>query len=137
MLAVLRHFFKETEDYEVVQEESLGEFADHESRADASVLKILARPGGSTYSYDYCLVESKKLGRNWAETEDQLSRHCGGTQNESRRVYGIVHVGLEIKFFRGNAGWLEGISQPLHLRRDVRTIAEWFEFLKRNPLPLQ
>jgi hypothetical protein len=83
------------------------------SKADASILKILARPGGSTYSYDFCLVESKKAGRSWPAIEDQLSRYCGGAQVDSRKVYGIFYVGMMIQFFRADAGVLTLMSGRL------------------------
>ncbi|KAF2803694.1 uncharacterized protein BDZ99DRAFT_160354 [Mytilinidion resinicola] len=76
-LAILKHFFVEAEGFDVVQEESLGETTVGETQADMSVLKILARPGGSMYAYDYCLVESKRADRSWPLTRDHLSRHCG------------------------------------------------------------
>ena len=137
MVGVLRHFFKEHERFHVFQEESLGETEDDESRVDAAVLKILSRPGGSPYAYDYCLVESKKAGKSWTAAEDHLSRHCGGVTIDTKKVYGIVHVGMEIQFFRGDHGVLTQMSGRLHLRTDVAHITAMFEYLKRYPLPLQ
>ena len=51
-----------------MQEESRGDT--DESRPDVVLLKIIARPTGSLYSYDYGMVESKK-----AQLSRYLSRH--------------------------------------------------------------
>jgi hypothetical protein len=71
-----------------------------------AVLKITSRPGGIMYAYDYCLVESKKTGKSWNETQIHLSRHCGGTENQPGQVYGVIHIGLNIQFFTANRGYL-------------------------------
>jgi len=134
-VAVLKYFFLEDEGFDVFQEESRGEADQSTSRADMTVLKITARPGGSMYAYDYCLIESKRAGRGWAETENHLSRHCVGTENHSGQVYGIVHIGLLIQFFTANRGVLTALSGPLHIRDDVNTISTMFGSMKRRPLP--
>ncbi len=100
-----------------------------------AVLKITSRPGGSLYAYDYCLVESKKAGKNWGETQHHLSRHCGGTENQSGQVYGIVHIGLHIQFFTANRGVLTALSGGLHIRNDVNTITNMLGNMKSRPLP--
>lgn len=135
MMAVLKYFFLEDEGFDVLQEESRGETAPGESRADMAVLKITARPGGSMYAYDYCLVESKTARESWAETEDHLGRHCEGTDNQSGQVYGIVHIGLYVQFFTANKGTLAALSGRLHVRNDVNAVTTMFESMKRHPLP--
>ncbi|KAF1843366.1 uncharacterized protein K460DRAFT_407722 [Cucurbitaria berberidis CBS 394.84] len=136
MVAILRCFFLEEKGFDVLQEESRGEVDQAESMADMAVLQLLSRPGGSTYAYDYCLVESKKADKSWTETQDHLSRLCGGTQNDSGKVYGIVHIGLYIQFFRADSGGLTALSGGLHVRNDVNAITVMFENIKRNPLPI-
>jgi hypothetical protein len=116
MVTVLKYFFRDSDDFDVMQDESRGEGQHNESRPDAAVLKIISRPGGSPYAYDYCMVESKKVHADWRATEDQLSRHCGGTENESGLVYGIIHIGLYVQFFSANGGVLQPPSNALHLR---------------------
>ena len=100
----------EGEGFDVLQEESRGETVPGESRADMAVLKITARPGQSMYAYDYCLVENKTAGRSWLETKDHLGRHCRGTDNPSRQVYSIIHVGLHVQFFTANKGGTYGVE---------------------------
>ncbi|OCK78657.1 hypothetical protein K432DRAFT_444463 [Lepidopterella palustris CBS 459.81] len=136
MMSILKYFFKEADGFDVFQEESRGELSQAEPRADMTVLMILNRPGGSFYAYDFCLVESKKANGNWNDTKIQLSRHCGGTKNESGQVYGIVHIGLYVQFFKAQAGVLTALSNPLHLQNDVNTVTNWFNFMKSSPLPV-
>lgn len=136
MVAVLRHFFLEDEGFEVVQEESRGDLAPGESRVDVAVLKITSRPGGSPYTYDYCLVESKKADRSWADnTEDHLSRHCAGIENHSGQVYFIIHTGLYVQFFTADRGGLTALSGGLHIQNNVNAITTMFANMKRQPLP--
>ncbi len=134
-MSMLRYFFTEDEGFDVCQEEPRGELDQTESRADMTVLKLKARPGGSMYAYDYCLVESKRANRSWTDTQNHLSRHCGGTENQSGRVYGIVHVGLHVQFFNSNRGVLTPLSGGLHVRNDVNTITTMFQDMKRRPPP--
>ena len=134
MVAILKYFFTEDEGFDIFQE-SRGETDQTESRADVAVLKITSRPGGSVYAYDYCLVESKKAVKSWNETQDHLSRHCGGTENQSGQVYGIIHIGLYIKFFTANSGVLTALSGYLHVRNDVNTVITMFGNMKSRPLP--
>lgn len=136
IMAILRYFFDESEDFDVFQE-SRGVTSENESKADIAVLKILCPPGGNAYAYDYCLVKSKRAGESWAETEDQLSRRCGGTFNDPKQVYGIMQVGLEIQFFKANAGVLINISNCMHVRNDVAHITTMIGYLKRHPLAVQ
>ena len=131
----MKFFFLDRDGFDVLHEESRGEMEQDESKVDIAVLKILARPGGSNYSYDYCLIESKEAGRSWSATEDHLSRPCAGTKNASERVYGAVHVGLFVQFFTTHRGILTPMSGRLHLRNDVNAVTTMIERMKRNPLP--
>jgi hypothetical protein len=135
MVGILRRFFADPY-FSVYQEESAGEKSQGESKPDMSVLKVLSRPGGSPYHYDYCMVESKKLGRNWDEAIDHLTRHCAGNGNESGQVYAIVQIGLEIQFYKWNGGRLNTLGGRLHLRREVTIVTPWFGHLVKNPSPL-
>lgn len=135
MVAILKHFFLEDERFDVFQEDSRGESDEFESRADMAVLKITSSPGGSHYAYDYCLVESKRANQSWTVAQDHLSRHCGGTENDSAQVYEIVHIGLYLQFFTADRGILTALSGGLHIRNDVNTITSMFEEMKNCPLP--
>jgi hypothetical protein len=135
MMAVLKHFFLEEDGFDILQEESRGELDQTESIVNMAVLKIICRPGGSQYSYDYCLVESKKANKSWTETEEHLRRHCAGTENQSRQVYGIIHIGLHVQFFTAQRGTLMRLSGRLHIRHDVNAITTMLGNMKRQPLP--
>jgi hypothetical protein len=134
MVAVLKHFFLEDDGFDVLQEECRGELDQTESRADVAVLKITSRPGGSMYAYDYSLIESKKADKSWTDTHDHLSRHCGGTENQSGKVYGIIHIGLHVQLFTADHGILTPLSGVLHLRRDVGLLTSHFTAMKNRPL---
>jgi hypothetical protein len=136
MMEVLRHFFLDSAGFHVYQEESRGELYQAESKADMAVLKVLSRPGGSFYTYDFLMVESKRADQSWPATEIQLSRHCGGTDNPSGQVYGIVHVGLYMQFFKADRGVLTPLSARLHIRNNVNDITAWFGHVIRTPLPM-
>jgi hypothetical protein len=136
MVTMLRYFFTEDEDFDVLQEESRGEIGQAESIVDAVVLKVLWRPGGSSYGYDYCMVESKRAGISWTKTYDHLSRHCAGTGNSSGRVYGIVHIGLYVQMFSADHGILTPMSGRLHLRNDAGLLTTLFASIRDRPVPV-
>lgn len=62
MVSVLQYFFTREDGFKVTQEESRGELKDGESKPDFVVFKVVASRAGSFYSYDYCIVESKRGG---------------------------------------------------------------------------
>lgn len=135
MVDILRHFFVDPY-FTVYQEESAGEQEVDESRPDFSVVKIMSRPGGSFYQYDYCMVESKKHGQNWDGAVDHLTRHCAGNGNVSGTVYAIVHVGLEIQFFKGTDAVLTSLSGRVNLRHDITNVTQWFTHVRDTPFAL-
>ena len=135
MAAIIKSVFKDSEGFEVVQEETRGP-PGATSLPDFVVLKIIARRSGSLYVYDYCLVESKKLGEPWGATEGHLSIHCQDVDNELKKVYGIVHVGMHIQVYQADQGALTELSGRMHLRNDVSDITAWLQYIKNNPLPV-
>jgi hypothetical protein len=118
------------------QEESRGVTTQTNSRADMAVLKLIARPGGSLYSYDYCLVESKRKGESWPAAVRHLRRHCAGTEAPAEEVYGIVQVGEEMEFYKAKNGELTKISDRLHFVDQVADVMNMCKYLKVHPLPL-
>lgn len=130
MNAILRWLFPESEGYDVVQEEQRG------VTPDFMVFKICCRPGGSDYSYDFCVIESKPAGHPWGSTEDQCFSQCDVLENEVRKVYAIVHIGMKIAFYKYDNGDFSQMSGRLHLRNDAQDIMGWAEYLKDNPLPI-
>ncbi|KAF4952092.1 hypothetical protein FSARC_12724 [Fusarium sarcochroum] len=129
MRAILSWLFPESEGYEVVQEEDRG------NRPDFVVFKISCRPGGSSYSYDFCIVESKAAGAPWGSTEDQCASACFTTENDVKRVYAMVHIGTQMGFYTYEDGNFSGLSGKLHLRDDADTIMEWAQYIKDRPYP--
>jgi len=130
MNAILRWLFPQQEGFDVVQE------GHRDSRPDIVVLKICCRPGGSDYSYDFCVVESKTLGQPWDSTEDQCASKCASIDNETRNIYAIVHIGMHLAFYQYDDGTLSQISGRLHLRNDVHQVMDWALYMKENPLPI-
>ncbi|KAF9768350.1 hypothetical protein IL306_014384 [Fusarium sp. DS 682] len=98
MRAVLAWLFPPNEGYEVIQEEDRG------GRPNLVVFKISCRPGGSAYTYDFCIVESKAKGAPWGSTEDQCANACFETENEVKKVYAMVHIGTGIGFYKYEDG---------------------------------
>lgn len=129
-MEALEFFFSHTDRFHVFLEPSHG-------GSGPTVLKVLQRiasTAGDLHFYDYCMVESRKAGASWAAAEDQLSWHCGGTVNDSKKLYCIVHIGLHVQFFKANRGVLVQLSNRLHLRNEVNEVTHWFENMKRYPL---
>lgn len=133
MTAIIKSVFKESEGFDVTQEETRG-VSGASSIPDIIVLKIIARVGGSMYPFDYCMIESKALGESWGGTEGQLSLHCQGTDNPSEQVYGIVHVGMHIQVYTADQGALTAVSDRMHLRNNVTDVTNWLQNIKHNPL---
>lgn len=128
--SILKELFPTSEGFDVTQEET-----NVNTKPDSTIFQISSRPGGSLYAYEFCLVESKKHAQSWTATEDQLANHTFNSDNDSKQVYGIVHIGMEIKIYRSDRGTLTPLNQKMHLRRDVHTITQWAQHLKQNPLP--
>lgn len=68
----------------MIQEAAAGD-----PRPDFSVLKLLRRPCGSGYKYEFLLAESKKVGEAWGSTEDHLHSVCENNDNETKNVYAM------------------------------------------------
>lgn len=136
MVEILRFCFPDRDGWAIYQEESRGELDQGESRSDTAVLKLVARSGGSLYSYDYCLVESKKKGESWPAAVEQLERHCAGTEVESKQVYGIVQVGEEMEFYKVKDGELIRMTNRLHFVGQVEEVMNMCKYLRMYLLPL-
>jgi hypothetical protein len=100
MVVILRIFFREDEHFDIFLEKANEEVNWNKNTTDATVLKIISLSGYSLCPYDYCLVKSKKPGTSWSAAESQLRLHCLGIENEAKKIYDIVQVGLQIQFFQ-------------------------------------
>lgn len=128
---VLRWLFKETEGYDVVQED-----VRERSIPDHVVFKIQSRPGGTDYVYDFMLVECKKAGISWSSAVRHVTKHCRGTDNDSKQVYGMVQLGMDLQFYQwGESTGLVPLGQTYHLVNDVHDIIALARRLKANPIP--
>ncbi|KAF2024865.1 hypothetical protein EK21DRAFT_117380 [Setomelanomma holmii] len=131
MMGILRFMFPSNEGYDVVQE-AQGDI----SRSDFAVLKVLQRPGGSPNQYEIMHVESKPQKEPWGSTRDQLLDHLTGNGNDSGNCYGMVHIGLEVQFYRYNEYAFDSVSPKMHLVDDVASVIQWGAYVKSNPLRL-
>ena len=132
MTPILRWLFNSTDGYEVIQEDHRGD-----TIPDHVVFKIARRAGASFYLYDFLICECKKAGVSWTSAKEQCQTYCETTENESDEVYGMVQVGMELRFYSWRRGYdIVPLSNKLHIRQDVQEIIQWPEHLKANPLPL-
>jgi hypothetical protein len=128
---ILRFLFPATEGYDVIQEVE----GDANTRPDFGVFKVSRRPGGTLWQYDFMLTESKKQGEAWGSSEDHLHSHLAGTDNESKHVYGMLQIGLEVQFYKYARGAFTKVGGKMHLVTHVSDMVTWSRWLKANPLP--
>jgi hypothetical protein len=126
---ILRWLFPEDQGFDVVQENHRGTGIN-----DHVVFKIECRQGGPFYAYDFFIVECKTNRVSWQDATDHCIRHCGNTENESKKVYAMVQVGMSVQFHSWGSWTLKTLSGILHLRNDVQEIMDWTDYMKRNPL---
>ena len=127
---VLRFLFPSKEGYSVAQEDSKDI-----NTPDLKVLKMEKRPRSSIHFYDFLMVEYNRAGTSWEAAEDQCSRHCENTLNESNRVYAMIQVEQDLKFYEWRDASLTGISDIVHLQDNAQEIVEWAAYLKSHPFP--
>lgn len=132
MVEILRWLFPKRDGFDVLFEELVVG-----GKPDFKVLKILYRPDGSTDEYTFALVETQAAGRPWGLAEDRCRTYCGHSGNESHQNYGIVQIGLEVRFYLYNQGNFTGLSNKLHLQNDVHEVMQWADHMKANPLPFR
>ncbi|TVY59709.1 hypothetical protein LSUE1_G009511, partial [Lachnellula suecica] len=100
MMGILRFLFPDSQGFDVLQEEVVP----IDGKPDFVIFKISCRPGGSTYAYEFCIVESKRMGKPWGSTEDQCREYCTNHADPNYAAYAIVHIGLEIRFYKYSGG---------------------------------
>lgn len=131
MAGILRFIFPEDEGYNIVAESQ-----QEVSRADFCAFKILRRPGGTIWEYDFMLIESKARGRAWGDTEDHLLDHLAGNHNESKNCYGMIQIGLEVQFYKFERFVFSRVGRKMHLIADVHDVIREGQRLKDNPLQI-
>ncbi|TVY37183.1 hypothetical protein LOCC1_G008103 [Lachnellula occidentalis] len=130
---ILRFLFPDNQGFDVTR----GEEVSSSGKPDFIVLKILCRPGGSTYAYELCVVNSKNIGTCWVSTENQCRNYYTDHENPDYQTYVIVHMGLEIGFYEYSQGDLSLLSGKLHVRRDVEFVIHWAEYIRNHPLLIE
>jgi hypothetical protein len=125
--------FPPEEGYDVVQETE-GEV----TRSDFCTFKVLRKPGGTFYQYDFMHTECKPAGESWRTTEVQHREQLAGNGNESKNCYGSIQIGEEWQYykFEGAKGELEKLGGRMHLKKQDKDIIAWSAYLKANPLPV-
>ncbi|KAH8800757.1 hypothetical protein F5884DRAFT_808710, partial [Xylogone sp. PMI_703] len=128
---ILQWLFPRQNGYTLVQEDMAGQM-----RPDFTVFKLLCRPGGSTYEYEFLLAESKKVGEPWGSTEQHLQTVCENNDNDTRNVYAMIQIGLKVQFYKYENHSFEKFGEELDLVSDAPTVINWANYLKAHPMPV-
>ncbi|KAI1174446.1 hypothetical protein F4777DRAFT_385104 [Nemania sp. FL0916] len=128
---ILRFMFPRREGFDVAQD------APGDSNfPDFTTLMRTRPPGGLYHQNDYLLTESKKKGTPWGATEDQLLSHLQMNGNKSKNCYGMIQIGLLVRFYKYESGVFEKLAdKKFHLVDDVDEVLQWGQWLKANPMP--
>lgn len=102
---------------------------------DVSVFRVLVRPGGSLYEYDFLLGETKVPGTSWETFAAHLHKVCASCDNDTRNVYGMLQIGFEVQFYKHENYQFEAIGDRMHLVTDVDKFIAWTRHLKTHPMP--
>jgi hypothetical protein len=129
--AILRFIFTAAEGFDVVQEAE-GDV----TRSDFCVFKVLCKPGGTLFQYDFLLAECKSVGEPWSTTEVQLREQLAGNGNDSKKCYGMIQIGLEVQFYKFEGSELEKVRGKMHLVRQAKDVVACGAHLKAHPLPV-
>ncbi len=129
--AILNWVFPVTEGYQVTQEVDTSIVG----IPDSTVFKVRRAPMGQLETYEVMMVESKGLGKPWGSTTDDAITYFENTGNESKQIYGMVHIGLELQFHRYIRPQASQLSGRLQLVRDAQQITDMLLWIKQNPLP--
>ncbi|KAE9382183.1 hypothetical protein N431DRAFT_476834 [Stipitochalara longipes BDJ] len=127
---ILQSIFTPEEGFSVMQEDSTANL-----QPDFTVLKLIARPGGSAYEYDYLIGETKAPGESWTTFEQHLQSACAPNVNDTKNIYGMLHIGFAIQFYKHENFQFQRIGDRMHLVDDVHNVIAWGEHIKANPMP--
>jgi hypothetical protein len=81
-------------------------------------------------------VECKPQKESWESTQNQLLDHLTGNGNDSGNCYGMLQIGLEVRFYRYLETVFASVGPKMHLVNDVQTVIQWDAYVKNNPLRL-
>lgn len=102
-----------------------------------SIHKLLCRPDGSDYEFEFMFAESKVPGEPWESTEEHLQSACAEVDNESKNVYGMIQIGLKVKFYKHENFVFTHLSPVMDLVTEVRDVTAWANYIKSHPLSLE
>lgn len=101
---------------------------------DFTFTKVEQVPKGRAKNWEVLLVESKALGHPWGSAYDQLVNAWEVNTNDSKNVYGMIHIGMDIKFYKFESGQVQELTGKLHLINDAKEITDRLVWIKQNPL---
>ncbi|TKA44818.1 hypothetical protein B0A49_13562 [Cryomyces minteri] len=102
---------------------------------DFVTFKLGRQSGGSPHPYEVLIFACKRTGEAWSSTEDQLRSRLAKTANDSGKVYGLIQIGLEVRFYKSESSCFSAVSEKLHLVGDAQRVMNAFSYIKANPLP--
>ncbi|KFY92744.1 hypothetical protein V500_04047 [Pseudogymnoascus sp. VKM F-4518 (FW-2643)] len=132
LCGILQRVFTTNEGFSVSQE---GMGMGSNLCPDFTVLRLLTKPGGSSYEYDFLVGETRTPGESWQASADHLHAVCANNNNDSKNVYGMLEVGFEIQFYNHDNHQFEAISDRMYLVDDVHNVIAWAQRIKANPMP--
>ncbi|KAK2767703.1 hypothetical protein FQN54_003861 [Arachnomyces sp. PD_36] len=136
VIAVLSWAFQVSDGYQVVRVSD----DNPDLKLDRSTIIIVMswNSGGELLDQDFTVMKSKGADASWETTADELrltlDRHCGS----SKKMCGMVCIGLEIGFYEFAGSGFSSLVRPLHLVRDAKEVVTWFEYVKAQyPSPME
>lgn len=135
MFGILSWAFPPSDGYVVVR----GSDRDGDPYHDSSiitVMKTLCSPGGDPQLYGFLAVKSQGPKQDWETAVGELRSHLARHGNESKNIYGMVQIGLEVGFYKYEEANLVSLVEQLHLVKDAKDVVTWFNYVEANPLCL-
>ncbi|RDL33344.1 Uncharacterized protein BP5553_08783 [Venustampulla echinocandica] len=128
MCGILQWIITSNEGFSVMQEDMAANL-----RPGFTVSRF-ARPGGSSYEYDFLLGETKAPGESWGTYADHTV--CAGNDNDTKNTYGMLQIGFEIQFYKYENYHFEAIGGRMHLVNDEHNVTDWSRHMKSIPMPV-
>ncbi|KAH6679208.1 hypothetical protein B0J14DRAFT_293308 [Halenospora varia] len=127
---VLRFIFKKENGFSITRD-----VMGNELRPSSSVLKRRQGPDGRMYEFEYLLTEIKAPGKPWQAWRDDLHCVCRSCGNESKNVYALLQIGLEMEFYKHDDGVFSQLGSRMNLIHDAVDITNWCTYIINHPLP--
>jgi len=101
---------------------------------DFTVFKLLTRPGGSSYEYEFLIGETKVPGESWSTFAEHLHTVCAENDNDTKNVYGMLQIGFEVQMFKHENYQFETLGNRMHLVNDVHDFIACARYIKAHPM---